>query len=354
MSGQTSDQTSDPVEQMVSRLFADKVSHERVLEAEQATLLRDLWEAVADLGLPGIGVSEEAGGSGGALADVVTLLRTAGRYAVPLPLLEHHLAAWLVAAAGGTVDGAEPWSVAPPQAPLTIDGTTVSGTLRDVAWGGSVARVVALAEQSDGGVRVAVVEPTYAEVTSGRDIAGQPRDVLTFDGAPAEILTSAVTPDALAQRGAVLRAAQMAGAMAAVNDLTRGYTAQRQQFGRPIGTFQSVRTHLVYLAQMAVMTQLCVDRAAAALEDGRDASFDALATKLVANQNAAVTIRSGHQAHGAIGMTREYALQDHTRRLNAWRGDWGAELALADRIGEAALAAGQVARLATDAGALTV
>ncbi|MFA6300501.1 MAG: acyl-CoA dehydrogenase family protein [Nocardioides sp.] len=348
------DPTGD-VESMITRLFEDKVGHTRVLEAEEATLLRDLWDTVADLGLPWVGVSEEAGGSGGSITDVVTLLRGAGRFAVPLPLMENHLAAWLWTTAGGQVSGTGPWSVAPgtPQDSLVMEGSRVSGTLRDVAWGAAVDRVVALVE-TDGDPVVLLLDPATAEVAAGRDLAGQPRDALTFSGAPAERSTSTLTADELARRGAVLRAAQMAGAMTATYELTQAYTAQRQQFGRPIGKFQAVRTHLVHLAQMAVMTGLCVDRAAAALETGRDASFDAFATKLLANQNAAVSIRSGHQAHGAIGMTREYALQDHTRRLNAWRGDWGSELALAERIGDAVLTAPSIARVATDEGSLSV
>lgn len=345
---------ADGLEEMLTGLFADKVTHERVLEAERTPLLRDLWDVAAELDLPGIGIPEEAGGSGGTLADVVTLLRTAGRFAVPLPLLEHHLAAWLVTAAGGRADGAAPWAVAPGTAEdtLALDGDRVSGTLRDVAWGSAAARVVALLDAPR--ATLLILDPADAEVTPGHDLAGQPRDVLTFDGAQAEVLPSAVSPDALRQRGAVLRTAQMSGAMQAVYDITKRYTAERHQFGRPIGTFQSVRTHLVYLAQMAVMTGLCADRAAAALTADRDASFDAYAAKLLANQNAAVSIRSGHQAHGAIGMTREYVLADHTRRLNAWRGDWGSEQALAERIGGAVLQAGRIATLATDAGALIV
>jgi acyl-CoA dehydrogenase len=178
--------------------------------------------------------------------------------------------------------------------------------------------------------------------------------MLTFHDAEAQVLTTGVTIEQLRQRGAVLRAAQMAGAMGAVYDVTKRYTAERQQFGRPIGTFQSVRTHLVYLAQMAVTTQVCVERAAAALDSDRDASFDAYAAKLLADQNAAVSVRSGHQAHGAIGMTREYVLQDFTRRLNAWRGDWGTEQELSERIGSAVLGARRIATLATDAGSVSV
>lgn len=346
----TADERNE-LEELVTRLFTDKVDHDTVLAAEETRLLRDLWDTVAELGLPLIGIDEDAGGSGGTFADVVTLLRASGRHAVPLPLLEHHLAAWLVTASGGRVEGTGPWSVAPrtPRDTLRLQGDRVTGSLRDVAWGGAVERVVALV-----GPQVVVLDPAEAEVTAGSDLAGQPRDVLTFAGAAAEVLPSGVSVEQLRQRGAVLRAAQMAGAMQAVYDITKRYTAERHQFGRPIGTFQSVRTHLVHLAQMAVMTQVSVDRAAAALESGRDVSFEAYAVKLVADQSAAVSIRSGHQAHGAIGMTREYVLQEHTRRLNAWRGDWGAEQELGERIGDAVLAAGRIAGIATDEGTLTV
>ena len=338
------------LEELVTRVFSDRVGHDLVLAAEDAGLLRELWDVVAELGLPWVGIDEEAGGSGGTLADLVALLQAGGRYAVPLPLLEHHLAAWLVTTAGGQA-AQEPWTVAPRTCDdtLRLDGTRASGTLHDVAWGGAATRVVALV-----GAQVVVLDPADAEVRPGRDLAGQPRDMLTFDDAPAQVLDAAVTPEAFRQRGAVLRAAQMAGAMQAVYDVTNRYVYERQQFGRPVGTFQSVRTHLVQLAQMSVMTTVCVERAAAALESGRDASFDAYAAKLLADQNAAVSVRSGHQAHGAIGMTREYVLQDLTRRLNAWRGDWGTEQALAERIGGAVAAAGRIATVATDAGSLPV
>ena len=341
------------LEDLVTRVFTDLATHDLVLEAERSTLLEDLWAKVAAVGLPWIGIDEAAGGPGGSLADLLVVLRGSGRHAVPLPLLENHLAAWLVATAGGRVDDTAPWSVAPPQDGLAVADGRATGTLYDVAWGGSVARVVALV-----GDRVVVLDPATARVAPGRDLAGQPRDALTFDAAPVRTLDGAVGTDRLAERGAVLRAIQMAGAMQGVYDLTDRYVYQREQFGRPVGTFQAVRRHLVFLAQMAVMTTVSAERAAAALasagETGVDASFAAAAAKLLADQNAAVSARSGHQAHGAIGMTREYALQDLTRRLNAWRGDWGTERALSARIGAAVLDAGRVTALATDAGALIV
>lgn len=336
------------LEQLVAQVFGDQVGHDVVLSAEDAGLLDGLWSTVTGLGLTDVGIAEAAGGSGGTLADVVTVLRAAGQHAVPLPLLEHHLALWLVTSAGGAVDGG-PWTVAESGDDLAVGASGVTGRLRDVAWGRAAAKVVAIAD----GLLV-VVDRSTAEVREGRDLAGHPRDDLILDDADAQVLDCPVTADQLRQRGAVLRAAQMAGAMQAVYDVTNTYVYQREQFGRPVGTFQAVRTHLVQLAQVAVMTQVSVDRAAAALERGEEASFASYAVKLLANQNAALSIRSGHQAHGAIGMTREYVLQDLTRRLNAWRGGWGTERALSERLGRAVAGAGRVATVATDPGSLTV
>ncbi|MQY09950.1 hypothetical protein SRB5_00540 [Streptomyces sp. RB5] len=333
------------LQELADRLFTDKAGHDAVLAAEQSPLLQELWHTVAALGLPAIGIDETAGGSGGTLTDTVTWLTAAGRHAVPLPLLEHHLALWLLTASGGRAEGNAPWTIAPPGQTLTLDGNTATGTLHDVAWGGGSECVVVHT-----GTNLLVLDTGDATVTPGRDLAGQPRDTLTFERAGAEVRPCPVPADHLARRGAVLRAAQMAGAMAAVNELSRRYTAERRQFGRPIGTFQAVRRHLVFLAQMAVTTQLAVDRAALAL----DASFAAFAAKLLADDNAAVTVRSGHQVHGAIGMTREYPLQDFTRRLNAWRGDWGTQSALGERIGTAVAGARRIASVATDEGSLPV
>lgn len=337
------------LDELVTRFFTDHVTHDLVLEAERTSLLGGLWRQVADLGLPWVGIDERGGGQGGSLEDVLTVLCSSGRHAVPLPLLENHLAAWAVAASGGSVDGGAPWTIAPPQDGLTVTNDRVSGTLRDVAWGGSAARTVAIV-----GDRVVVLDPATAEVRSGRDLAGQPRDSLTFADAAAQVLPAGVTAEQLAQRGAVLRALQMAGAMQAVYDVTNRYVYEREQFGRPVGTFQAVRRHLVFLAQMTVMTTVSAERAAALLESDEDASFAAAAAKLLADQNAAVSVASGHQAHGAIGMTREYPLQNFTRRLNAWRGDWGTERELSGRIGAAVVDAHGIATIATDTGSLVL
>ncbi|WP_250887516.1 acyl-CoA dehydrogenase [Rhodococcus sp. WY5] len=297
------------LEAMVEQFFAEKSGTEVVAEAESDGLPTGLWYAAVELGLPLVGLPESAGGSGGSLLDAVTVQRAAARHAAPLPLAETYLAGRLAAAAGLPVPSGIA-TVAPrsqrDDARRTSNGL-VSGTFHDVPWGSAASVLAAVL-----GNRVVLLNISDAEIGSGTDFAGQPRQSLTFSEARTVDGGNPVDPRILGRLGAFLRSVQMAGAMEAVSTLTRRYVSERVQFGRPIAQFQAVQQHIVTLAQMASMSTLAVDRTAYALTS-RDADFEVCATKLVVSQNALASVRAAHQAHGAIGMTREYRLQQLTR-----------------------------------------
>ncbi len=325
---------------LADEFFRETFGPEVIAAVERDGPSEELWQATADLGLPLIGIAEEAGGSGGTVPDLLTVLLAAGRWAVPLPLAETSLAAWLLAAAGAPVP-AGPMTVIPDVNGLRLDGDRLTGGARAVPWLRGAARVVALV---DG--RVAVADPAAFAVTPGTDLAGMPSDTITAPGVPAGTYAAGVTADDLLLRGALLRSAQLAGAITGAYELTRGYTLQRVQFGRPIAQFQPVQQHLVELAQAATLTTLCVERAGLAAAAGR-ASLEITATKSVASRHAGLAARAAHQAHGAIGMTREYRLQLFTRRLHAWRAEFGDETGLNLRLGSAAAGAGGIIAAAT-------
>jgi acyl-CoA dehydrogenase len=314
--------------------------------AEESGLPGDLWRAAADVGLTRIGLPEDLGGAGGTLVDAVAVLVGSGRHAVPLPLLESWLAGRLRTGAGETISD-RPATVTLGRADdtLTVADGRADGVLTRVPWGRAAAEVVVvLPGEPDGPAALAVLEPADAE--PGRDLAGMPCDTLAFTAAPVRVLPSPDSRDRVAALAALGRAAQLAGAIAAAAALTSAYVEQRHQFGRPIGRFQAVQQHVVTLAQAAATALHVVERAAAAAEAG-DGRFAALAAKLVVSENATDAIRAAHQAHGAIGMTREYRLQQFTRRLMAWRADLGAEGELAERLGATAAAADSLAHLIT-------
>src|SRR5262249_41505705 len=105
------------LEQTLSRLFTERSGQEARQAAEAEGWASDCWDALAESGLPWVGVPEDAGGSGGDVSDACTLVRLAGRHAGPLPLAECSLiGGWLVAAAGLQLPGGEPISVATPRA----------------------------------------------------------------------------------------------------------------------------------------------------------------------------------------------------------------------------------------------
>ena len=319
---------------LVETIFADKSGHDVVERAEAAGLPRPLWDQLAGLGLTLIGLPEESGGSGGSMADLAGVLIAAGRHAVPLPLAENHLAGWLAEAAGVAVPtGVATVALDDERDNLTCVDGRAHGTLHRVPWARDADVVAALLPgASDADTSLVLLDPTTAELSRGADLAGQPQDKLVFTDVAVECLPSTIDVNAFHTRGALLRSAQLAGAIEATFELTRSYVSARIQFGRPVGSFQAVQQHVVTLAQMSAASVLAVDRAVAALAAG-DGAFEAVATKIVVSENAQQCARAAHQAHGAIGMTKEYRLQQLTRRLHSWRSDFGSESASAERLG---------------------
>ena len=149
---------------------------------------------------------------------------------------------------------------------------------------------------------------------------------------------TASTPTRLLFRGALTRAGLMAGALLAMSDLTVEYTSERRQFGQAVGRFQAVQAHLVRCAEEAALVDLAVQVAAREADRG-DARFEIASAKLLADDVARIATRAAHQAHGAIGMTQEYALHHLSRRLWSWRAEYG-DRTWPERLGRAVIERG--------------
>ena len=140
----------------------------------------------------------------------------------------------------------------------------------------------------------------------------------------------------------------MAGAARRIADVTAVYTAERHQFGKPIGRFPGVQQHVVNIAQQAATLGMAADLAvAAAAADpalaGPRAAFQVPAAKVIADDAATIATAAAHQAHGAMGMTQEYSLHHVTRRMWAWTREYGTGPQSADEVGEIVARAGATA-----------
>jgi acyl-CoA dehydrogenase len=298
-----------------------------------------LWAELAGAGWTGVGLPEEAGGSGGELADAVAVVRALAAGAGAVPVAEHLLVAGPALVAAGLV-------LPPLEAPLTFAGAdtvrvevmtdddgpqrfSITGCVDRVAWAGVASSVVLLAPAPTGGDGsvVLLVDPSSAEVTDACNLAGEPRGALVLAATPA--VGATVTEEqaaALRARFALARSVQLAAALEQVLAWTVQYARERVQFGRPLGTFQAIQMELAAMAGEVTAVSALTDAAVHALDRGEDVVLAAAAAKVRAGAAVEVVARHSHQVHGAIGFTQEYKLHHLTRRLWSWRDEAGSEL----------------------------
>jgi acyl-CoA dehydrogenase len=174
-------------------------------------------------------------------------------------------------------------------------------------------------------------------------MAGEPRDQVLFDlaldaveHAPAG---EGIDAAGLVTRGALSRIVMAAGAVEAMAQMTIDYTNDRRQFGKPVATFQAVQGHLVNVAQCAVRLSMAADLAAHAVARGT-VGIEVAAAKVIADDASVLGTRVAHQAHGAMGVTREYPLHQLSRRLWAWRHEYGTATTWRRRLGTQVFDAG--------------
>jgi acyl-CoA dehydrogenase len=301
------------------------------------------WKQVEDLGYTLIGVPESLGGSGGSMQEAGAVARAAGAHAVPLPLIETLLGAWLLSVSPAAVP-AGPITVAlagPGGFTLTSadSGWQVTGRAVRVPWG-RLSSVVVLGETPDGTSRMALLPPGSGTASGAPNLAGEPRDTLVFDVAHVPDgqvwpVPDWVTAEEVAARGSLLRSMACLGALEHVRDRTVEYTKSRHQFGQSIAKFQAVQ-HLIALIGVDVaLARTSLMAAVGALRADVPAHpMQAALARVMCDRAALFVSRRAHQAHGAIGVTREYGLERYTSRLLAWRQDFGSEHHWAEVIGK--------------------
>jgi alkylation response protein AidB-like acyl-CoA dehydrogenase len=293
---------------------------------------------MGELGWIGLRLPEEQGGAGLGMAEFCALAEELGRGLVPEPLIQGALSATLLAGAGETemlaaLLAGEAYPLTAWQESVdTLDAPGTPGAPRLFLPGATGAdcflvpqseatglalhvvpaedqRLAVLATQ-DGG-EVATLRP---QVATARRIAG--------DVAPA--LRRALDEAALAT------AAYLLGVMERSFAMTVDYLRTRQQFGRPIGSFQALQHRAVDLRIQITLTRASVEAAAETLDAGAgDAARRAAASRAKARAAEAsmLVTRAAVQMHGAIGYTDEYVVGLYLRKA----------MVLANAFGSAAL-----------------
>jgi acyl-CoA dehydrogenase len=319
------------VEETTRRTIADALTSNVIEAAEHGTWAGALWDRLEAQGLTQ--PSAIADDPAEALEIEAAVLRASAAAALPLPVAETALAGWILAQ----------HKIEAPSGPLTIanfseshqlsnDGGRVTGRLDRVAWGRDAVGVVAIA-----GGALALLDPRSAKITRAVNMAAEPRDTIMFTDAKPLAIGGAVDREILLARCAAARSVQLAQAAARALEITVEYAGQRKQFGKPIGGFQAIQHQLAAAASETASARVAAQQAYAALAAG-NVLFACAIAKARANDAAGLVARTAHQVHGAIGYTQEYQLHRFTRRIQSWRGEFGASAYWNRRIGEIVLA----------------
>jgi acyl-CoA dehydrogenase len=323
-----------------SRIFADLCEPATINAAEEGKWPAELWNTLEESGLTLTWVPDTLGGAGADMVDGFAVLRVAGRAAAPVPLAETLLAGWLLAQAGITAP-AGPMTIAPiyedGNLEIGADGR-LHGRARHLPFARNAQHIAALARR-DGVPVVALVETAGLAISQGLSLAGEPQDTVSFDNvAPLDVRPAeGIDAAAVVRLGAAARTQQMAGALEHILEQSVQYAQDRVQFGRPISKFQAVQHNLAQLAGETAAASAAADAASEAIAlqgiGGSTVPGEVAIAKVRVGEAASTGAAIAHQVHGAIGFTREYSLHHATRRLWAWREEFGDEAYWAMRLG---------------------
>lgn len=280
------------------------------------------WPSLVDAGWVGLEVPEQFGGAGATFAEVAVICEEMGRAAGT----NSYLGSAVLAV--GTLKALQP-------------SETRDGLLSDVA-SGAVRIAVAFGPEfvpdAEGADRVLVVadggvaEP--AVTVTPRPVLDETRRLatVTADDDTAEVLPFAGDPEAavrgLLDRGAVALACDSLGVSEAMLSATVAYAKVRQQFGRPIGSFQAVQHACAdMLVSISVSRQLVGAAVQAIAEERPDAGVAAAMAKSHACSAAVDIAGKAMQLHGGIGYTWESGIHVYLKRAALNRSLFGSPAA---------------------------
>ncbi len=293
-----------------------------LLEAETEAL-PPFWTELGGLGLLGLHVPEEHGGSGFGLPETLVVTEQMGRHLAPGPFVPTVITSAVLASVGpddlqkrllpaladGSVIGAAALGGKVTYANGAATGkagVVISGHLADVLLVPAGDDVLVI-EKSAGGVQ--------AEVPANLDQSRRAARV-RLDAAPATVLPGA--RGLLTDVARAVFAAEAVGIAAETTEQAAEYAKVRQQFGRPIATFQAVKHHC---ANMLVAAEQAVaatwDAGRAGLGGGDQLSYTAAIAAVLAVPAAVGNANLNIQVHGGIGFTWEHDAHLYLRRATA-------------------------------------
>ncbi len=326
----------------------------RAMENDPVGYPDKFWEQLAELGLLGMTLPEEYGGSGMTMLDAMVVYTELGRALAPSPHFVSSVMSggvilragsdaqrdeWLPAISAGEVIVTTAWlepsrGFGPDGVQLRAetegDGWRLTGTKRHVQFAAAADRLLVLARTADGPTYF-FVDPKTAGVTLAQQltISSDTQYEIDFDNVrvDADALvgeSGGAWPvwDETMHDGIILLAAQAVGGAQYSHAIATQYSKDRHQFDKPLGAFQSLAHYLSDAVTAVDGSETLVWEAAWARTAGRPIDKLAPMAKLFACQTFRDVTATAQQIFGGVGFTLEYDIQLYFRRAKQLQISW--------------------------------
>jgi alkylation response protein AidB-like acyl-CoA dehydrogenase len=343
----------------VRRLCAEyaPISAVRAMEDDATGYPAELWKQLGEVGVNGLLIPEEFGGSAQSMVDAAIVYEELGRALAPSPHFVSSVVAasallaagsdaqkkaWLPRIASGEAILAPAWlepdgGFGPKGVQLEAkpdgDGFTLSGVKRHVGFASGATRLLVLARTGSGprDVDLFLVDPRAQGVTLSqqRSLAADAQYKVEF----ANVRVAAIdrigaagsgwaTWDGVMHDAIILLAAWAMGGAERAVEITVQYAKDRKQFDKPLGAFQSISHYLADAATAVDGGKTLVYEAAWARSTGRNVARLAPMAKLFACQTYRDVTAMCQQVWGGVGFTIEYDIQLYFRRAKQLQITW--------------------------------
>ncbi len=279
-----------------------RVSVDHLRELEGKGFDKALWSEIAEMGIFTLRTPEEQGGIGLKASDAVLVFEELGRAIVPGPLVWTHLAA-------GLVDGAE-------MGDTVVGGLDLTGPATDLLMIEHLEALdVLLLLKSDGIYRVDPRETEATEVATPLDPLTPIHHAKSLPAA--EKIADEKAAAEMLLNGTAIVSAQLLGIAQATLDMANEYAKKREQFGRPIGTFQAIKHILAdcFVRQEAARAAAYAAGATIDYPEVGNVKRAVASAKVVCGDAAMKNARASIQVHGGMGYTWEVPVHYYLKRV---------------------------------------
>jgi 3-oxochol-4-en-24-oyl-CoA dehydrogenase len=288
----------------------------RDVEQGKADAWRPVFDALAGLGLFGVAVPEDCGGAGGSIEDLCAMVDEAAKALVPGPVATTALATLVVSDSGlrGALSSGERLAGVALDGDVHFDAATsrASGSVRQVL-GAAADGLLLLPADGNWLLVDAAGDGVVVEALPATDFS-RPLARVALTSAPATVV--AASQEWVENLAATVLAAEAAGVTRWALDTAVAYAKVREQFGKPIGSFQAIKhmcAEMLCRAEQAAVAAADAARAAAD-PDRRQLSIAAAIAASIGVEAAKANVKDCIQVLGGIGITWEHDAHLYLRR----------------------------------------